>query len=94
MLSWTVPGAHCCVSAAVESGQGRSASCGVGCKAGDQSPLPLAPSPSCLQIYSRTRDGFSLVEERPEMPSLREVSLEVLPKAAAAKAKAAAAARG
>ena len=85
-------------------------------------PLPR------LQIYSRTRDGFTLVgvrgwggglwscvltercphsaapehatlpptpthhaqvETREEMPSLREVSLEVLPRAAAKAAKAA-----
>lgn len=46
--------------------------------------------PPCLtdpQIFSRTRDGFSLVEERQEMPSLKEVALEVLPRAAAAAAR-------
>lgn len=42
----------------------------------------------CLLTCSRTRDGWSLVEERDEMPSLREVSLEVLPRAAAAAASA------
>lgn len=44
---------------------------------------PLAPP-----CRSRTRDGFTLVEERAEMPSLKEVALEVLPRAAAAAAAA------
>lgn len=44
------------------------------------------PSPA-PQIFSRTREGFSLVEERQEMPSLKEVALEVLPRAAAAAAR-------
>ena len=59
--------------------------------AADCSARPAAPPSTCLQpaqIYSRTREGFSLVEERPEMPSLREVSLEVLPRAAAKLARA------
>lgn len=47
--------------------------------------------PGPYQIYSRTRAGFHLVETRNEMPSLREVALQVLPRAAA---KAAAAAAG
>ena len=42
--------------------------------------------PSPFQIWSRTRAGFSLVEEREEMPNQREVALEVLPRAAAAAA--------
>jgi hypothetical protein len=45
--------------------------------------------PGPYQIYSRTAAGFSLVEERQEMPSLKEVSLEVLPRAAAKAASAA-----
>lgn len=49
--------------------------------------------PGPYQIYSRTAAGFSLVEERQEMPSLKEVSLEVLPRAAAKAAAAAAAKR-
>ncbi|PSC68442.1 LOW PSII ACCUMULATION chloroplastic [Micractinium conductrix] len=40
--------------------------------------------PGPFQIYSRTARGFHLVEEREEMPSLREVSLDVLPRAASA----------
>jgi len=43
--------------------------------------------PGPYQIFSRTRAGFSLVETREEMPSLKEVALEVLPKAAAAAAR-------
>ncbi len=51
-------------------------------------PRPF-PHPPLLapQIFSRTREGFSLVEERQEMPSLKEVALEVLPRAAAAAAR-------
>lgn len=45
--------------------------------------------PGDYQIYSRTRFGFSLVETRSEMPDLRQVALEVLPRAAAAAAAAA-----
>ncbi|KAI3429306.1 hypothetical protein D9Q98_005401 [Chlorella vulgaris] len=43
--------------------------------------------PGPFQIYSRTRAGFTLVEERQEMPNQRQVALEVLPKAAAAAAR-------
>lgn len=45
--------------------------------------------PGDYQIYSRTRFGFSLVETRKEMPDLKQVALEVLPRAAAAAAAAA-----